>query len=169
MRRCVCPGSFDPVTHGHLDVITRAAALFDEVVVAVLTNPAKRSAFSPDERVRLLEEALAAATSTRDAPTTVRVEAVAGGLLVDHARRVGAVAVVKGVRSGADVEHEMPMALMNRHLSGLETVLLPADPRWAHVSSSLVKEVAGLGGDVSELVPDGVLAALASRGSASSS
>lgn len=168
MRRCVCPGSFDPVTSGHLDVVTRAAALFDEVVVAVLTNPAKRSAFSPDERVRLLEEALAGATPDRTAPGSVRVEAVAGGLLVDLCRRVGAVAVVKGVRSGADVEHEMPMALMNRHLSGLETVLLPADPRWAHVSSSLVKEVAGLGGDVSGLVPDGVLAALASRGSAPS-
>jgi pantetheine-phosphate adenylyltransferase len=166
VRRCVCPGSFDPVTTGHLDVIARAAALFDEVVVAVLSNPAKRSAFPPAERVAMLTEAVGGLPA--GAAGSVRVEAVAGGLLVDYCRRVGAVAVVKGVRSAVDVEHEVPMALMNRHLSGLETVLLPADPRWAHVSSSLVKEVAALGGDVSGLVPDGVLAALASRSSAPS-
>ena len=160
MRRCVCPGSFDPVTTGHLDVIARAAVLFDEVVVAVLTNPAKTPAFDLPERVLMLGEALA------DVPghERVRVEAVPGGLLADYCRRVGAVAVVKGVRGATDVDHEAPMAAMNRHLTGLETVLLPADPRWAHVSSTLVKEVAGLGGDVAGLVPEGVLARLTARG-----
>ncbi|SDQ75532.1 pantetheine-phosphate adenylyltransferase [Quadrisphaera sp. DSM 44207] len=161
MRRAVCPGSFDPVTLGHLDVVARAAVLFDEVVVAVLPNPAKRPAFELAERVAMVTEALAALPApTRPAPQRVRVEAVTGGLLVDFCRRAGALAVVKGVRTAADVDHETPMALMNRHLSGLETVLLTADPRWAHVSSSLVKEVAGHGGDVSGLVPDAVLARL---------
>jgi pantetheine-phosphate adenylyltransferase len=157
VHRCVCPGSFDPVTAGHLDVITRAAALFDEVVVAVLTNPAKRPAFSVQDRVAMLTEALAGQAGADG----VRVQAAPGGLLVDFCRSVGATAVVKGVRSATDVEHESPMAQMNRHLSGLETVLLVADPRWAHVSSSLVKEVARLGGDVTGLVPPGVLRRLA--------
>ena len=162
MRRCVCPGSFDPVTAGHLDVITRAAALFDAVVVAVVTNPAKAPAFDVAERVVMLGEALA------DHPDRgrVRVEAAPRGLLADYCRQVGAVAVVKGVRGATDVDLEAPMAAMNRHLTGLETVLLPADPRWAHVSSSLVKEVAGLGGDVRGLVPDGVLAHLAAHSAA---
>jgi pantetheine-phosphate adenylyltransferase len=145
----VCPGSYDPPTLGHVDVIRRAAGLFEDVVVAVLHNPAKRGAFSVPERVEMLTEALGDVRG-------VRVEAVGGGLLVDYCRQVGAVAVVKGLRSGTDVEYELPMAVMNRHLSGLETVFLPADPRFVHVSSSLVKEVAGHGGDVSELVPKGV-------------
>ena len=149
MRRCVCPGSYDPVTCGHLDVLRRSAALFDEVVVAVMGNPAKRGAFTVPERVEMIEEALAGLQG-------VRVEAVPSGLLVDYCRRVGAVAVVKGLRSGTDLAYELPMALMNRHLSGLETVFLPGDPRFGHVSSSLVKEVASHGGDVSDVVPPGV-------------
>ncbi len=153
MALALCPGSFDPVTCGHVDLVQRAATLFDEVVVLVLTNPAKAGLFPPGQRVALLEEALG--------DTGVRVEAATGGLLVDHAARLGAAALVKGVRTAADVEHETPMALMNRHLSGVETVLLPADPRWAHVSSTLVKEVSALGGDVRGLVPAPVLAALA--------
>ena len=161
MRRCVCPGSFDPVTAEHLDVIARAAALFDEVVVAVVTNPAKAPAFDVAERVVMLGEAVAGLPGAERG--RVRVEAAPRGLLTDYCRQVGAAAVVKGVRGPADVDHEAPMAAMNRHLSGLETVLLPADPRWAHVSSSLVKEVAGLGGDVRGLVPDGVLAHLAAH------
>ena len=155
-HRCVCPGSFDPVTSGHVDVIRRAAGLFDEVVVAVLTNPAKRATFTREERVELLEQSLGGLGN-------VRVEAVGGGLLVDFCREVGAVAVVKGLRSGTDFAYELPMALMNKHLSGVETLFLPGAPEFEHVSSSLVKEVAGHGGDVSGLVPEGVLARLLAR------
>ncbi len=153
---CVCPGSYDPVTNGHVDVVRRARALFDEVVVAVLSNPAKAGAFTLEERLDMLRASL------RDLDG-VRVEAVEGGLLVDYCRRVGAVAVVKGLRSGTDFAYELPMALMNRHLTGLETVFLPGDPRLEHVSSSLVKEVASHGGDVSGLVPDAVLPRLLER------
>jgi pantetheine-phosphate adenylyltransferase len=152
----VCPGSFDPVTSGHLDVVRRAATLFDEVVVAVLGNPAKAGTFTLDERVAMLR----AATEGLDG---VRVDAVEGGLLVDYCRRIGAGAVVKGLRSGTDFAYELPMALMNRHLTGLETVFLPGDPSFEHVSSSLVKEVAGYGGDVRGLVPDAVLPLLLER------
>jgi pantetheine-phosphate adenylyltransferase len=154
--RCVCPGSFDPVTLGHVDVISRAAGLFDEVVVAVLTNPAKKPMFSLDVRLEMLNEALAGVAD-------VFVVAVHDGLLVDFCRNVGAAAVVKGLRSGTDFAYELPMALMNRHLTGLETVFLPGEPRYEHVSSSLIKEVARHGGDVSGLVPDGVLARLLER------
>lgn len=156
VHRCVCPGSFDPVTVGHVDVVRRASALFDEVVVAVMTNPAKQSTFSLEERLGLLRAALAGIDG-------VRVVDVGGGLLVDFCTRVGAGAVVKGLRSGTDVAYEMPMALMNRHLSGLETVFLPGDPTLEHISSSLVKEVAAHGGDVTGMVPDGVLAPLLAR------
>jgi pantetheine-phosphate adenylyltransferase len=156
VTRCVCPGSYDPVTAGHVDIVRRAARLFDEVVVAVLANPAKRGMFAVPERVEMLTEAL-------EGLDGVRVEAVEGGLLVDYCRRVGAAAVVKGLRGGTDFAYELPMALMNRHLTGLETVFLPGDPRFEHVSSSLVKEVAGHGGDVSALVPPGVWARLVAR------
>lgn len=156
MRRCVCPGSYDPVTNGHVDVVARAGALFDEVVVAVMVNPAKPGTFDVPERLEMLAEALAGLDR-------VRTEAVEGGLLVDYARAIGAVAVVKGLRGGTDFAYELPMALMNRHLTGLETVFLAGEPALEHVSSSLVKEVAGHGGDVSGLVPDGVLARLRDR------
>ncbi len=152
VRRCVCPGSYDPVTNGHLDVIARAAALFDEVVVAVLHNPAKQGSFPVDDRLQMIEQSLDPALAGR-----VRVDAVAGGLLVDYCRTVGAAAVVKGLRGGTDFAYELPMALMNRHLSGLETVFLSGEPTLEHVSSSLVKEVAAHGGDVRGLVPDVVL------------
>jgi len=154
-HRCVCPGSFDPVTEGHLDVIRRAGALFDEVVVAVLTNPAKAATFTLDERLDMLRESLA--------DPGVRVESVQDQLLVDYCRSVGAVAVVKGLRSGTDFAYELPMALMNRHLSALETVFMAGDPRLEHVSSSLVKEVVAHGGDVTGLVPDVVLGRLTAR------
>jgi pantetheine-phosphate adenylyltransferase len=164
-RRAVCPGSFDPVTNGHVDVVRRASALFDEVVVAVLSNPAKQGTFAPPERVDLIVASLAADLGRADGslPDGLTVELVDGGLLVDYCRRVGAVAVVKGLRSGTDFAYELPMALMNRHLTGLETVFLPGDPRFEHVSSSLVKEVASHGGDVSGLVPDVVLPRLLDR------
>lgn len=159
VHRCVCPGSFDPVTSGHVDVIRRAAVLFDEVVVAVLTNPAKTPLFTLPERLELLTESLAFVEGVE----RIRVEAVEGGLLVDFARDREAVALVKGLRGGNDYAYELPMALMNRHLTGVETVFLAGDPRFEHVSSSLVKEVAGYGGDVSGMVPDAVLHRLLER------
>jgi pantetheine-phosphate adenylyltransferase len=152
----VCPGSFDPVTSGHVNVVHRATVLFAEVIVVVIGNPAKKGLFTLAERHEMLEQSLAGLPG-------VRVEVAEGGLLVDYCRRVGAVAVVKGLRSGTDFAYELPMALMNRHLSDLETVFLPGDPRLEHVSSSLVKEVAGHGGDVRGLVPDAVLARLIDR------
>lgn len=155
-HRCVCPGSFDPVTSGHLDIVRRAAALFDEVIVAVLTNPSKAGTFSLDERLEMLTDSLSGVPGAR-------VDSVPAGLLVDYCRDVGAVAVVKGLRSGTDFAYELPMALMNRHLTGLETVFLPGSPQFEHVSSSLVKEVAGYGGDVRGLVPDVILPRLLAR------
>ncbi len=156
MRRCVCPGSYDPVTNGHVDVVRRAAALFDEVIVAVLVNPAKSGTFDVDQRLALLRAAL----SEAGLEDGITVRATGGELLVDFCREVGAVAVVKGLRSGTDFAYELPMALMNRQLSGLETVFLPGEPSLEHVSSSLVKEVALLGGDVGGMVPAAVLEAL---------
>lgn len=159
MRRCVCPGSYDPVTNGHVDVVRRALTLFDEVVVVVLTNPAKAGTFPVARRVELIHAALAE-DPTAGAADRVQVRATSGELLVDFCRSIDAVAVVKGLRSGTDFAYELPMALMNRHLSGLETVFLPGEPTLEHVSSSLVKEVALLGGDVGGLVPQAVLDAL---------
>jgi pantetheine-phosphate adenylyltransferase len=155
-RVCVCPGSYDPVTLGHLDVIDRAAAMFDEVVVAVLPNPDKQGTFAPDERVQLLQEAL-------EGRERVLVATFAGRLLVDVCLELGARHVVKGLRGGSDFDFELPMALMNRHLTGVETVFVAADPRLAHVSSSLVRQVSAYGGDVSGLVPDVVRDALRAR------
>lgn len=157
VRRCVCPGSYDPVTNGHLDVIARAAQLFDEVVVAVLHNPAKSGAFAVPDRMAMLRAAL---DEQLGAGHGVQVGEWSGRLLVDVCREVGAAAVVKGLRSPGDFGYELPMALMNRHLTGLETVFLPGDPAWEHVSSSLVKEVSAYGGDVSALVPAEVNRAL---------
>ncbi len=141
MTRAVCPGSYDPVTLGHLDVIGRSAAMFDEVVVAVGANGAKRGWFTADERVSLLREACTAWPGV-----TVTLF---GGLLVDFCRAEGIGVVAKGIRSAADAEYELPMAQMNRRLTGLDTVFVPSSPQWSYVSSSLVREVAGLGGDVS--------------------
>lgn len=155
----VCPGSYDPVTLGHVDVIARSALLFGTVVAAIVHNPGKAGLFEAAERREMLSEVLAGDQAT----AVVRVDVVAGGLLVDYCRRIGAGAVVKGLRGGTDVTYELPMALMNRHLSGLETVFLPGNPRFEHVSSSLVKEVARHGGDVSDMVPATVLPRLLER------
>ena len=155
MTTAVCPGSFDPVTLGHLDVIRRGAALFDEVVVAVATNATKQTLLPIDERVRLVTEAVA------DLPG-VRVAAV-HGLLVDFCREIGASVLLKGLRGGADYDAELPMALMNRHLTGVETLFLPADRSVAHIASSLVKDVARHGGRIDDLVPPGVLDAVVAR------
>jgi len=155
----VCPGSYDPVTSGHVDVIVRAASLYDEVVVAVLHNPAKAGTFAAEERIGFVDRALRA----RGIRDTVRVEGFAQRLLVDVCRELEADVVVKGVRGPSDVTYEWPMALMNRGLTGIETVFLPGEPAFEHVSSSLVKEVARWGGDVTGLVPDEVRDALVSR------
>ena len=156
MSRAVCPGSFDPVTLGHLDIFERSAALFDDVIIAVLVNDAKRGVFTVDERVELLNRALE--------DRGVRCEVTSfSGLLVDFCRVHQATVIVKGVRSPADVTAELGMAQMNKHLSGVDTVLLPTDPRYGYVSSSLVREIAGLGGDVAGLVPQTVIGPLANQ------
>ena len=144
----MCPGSFDPITLGHLDVVRRARSLFDEVVVAVAVNSSKSALLDADTRVRLAREAVAQLPG-------VRVERVPG-LLADFVTSVGATAIVKGLRGGADVDAEVPMALMNRHLAGVETVFLTGDQALAHIASSLVKDVARFGGPIDDLVPAGV-------------
>lgn len=154
-RRAVCPGSYDPPTVGHLDVIARTAALFDEVYVAIMVNPRKQGLFDVDERVAMLNEI------TADLPT-VRVEAFSG-LVVDYCRDRGAEALVKGLRGATDYDYELPMAHMNRHLTGVETLFLPGAPGQVYVSSSLVKEVARGGGDVTPFVPASVHERLVER------
>ena len=158
-RIAVVPGSFDPVTLGHLDIVRRAARLYDELVVLVVHNPGKTPMLPLAERVALIESVI------RDAglPATVRVDSWGAGLLVDYCRRIGATVLVKGVRSQLDVTYETPMALVNRDLADVETVLLLPDPAHAHVSSSLVRQVEALGGDVAPYVPAAVAEALAVR------
>ncbi|GAA4395450.1 pantetheine-phosphate adenylyltransferase [Tsukamurella soli] len=155
MSRAVCPGSFDPMTLGHLDIFRRAARLFDELVITVVVNPNKQGMFAIDERIALIEENVA------DLPG-VTVESWTG-LLVDYARERGAQAIVKGLRNSTDFDYEQPMASMNAHLTGVETAFLCTDPRYAYVSSSLVKEVAKLGGDITALIPANVAAALQAK------
>ncbi len=152
MSLAVCPGSFDPLTLGHVDVVRRARSMFDEVVVAIATNSAKSPLLAAEQRVALARDAFAA-------DPAVRVEVVPG-LLADFVREVGAVAVVKGLRGGADFDGELPMALMNRHLTGVETVFVVGDPALAHIASSLVKDVARFGGPIEDLVPPGVAEAV---------
>ena len=151
----LCPGTFDPVTNGHLDIIDRAASLFDDVVVSVLENPSKTPVFTLQERVTLLEEAVT------EHPN-VRVGSFRG-LLVDHAREQGASAIVKGLRAVSDYEYEIQMAQMNQRLGEVETLFMSTSPRWSFLSSSLVKEVARLGGNVDGLVPEHVRKALIDR------
>ncbi len=145
MTRAVCPGSFDPPTLGHVDIIRRASALFDELVVATGTNVSKSRLFDPEERLEMLREA------TADLPNVTVMGFT--GLIVDFCREIDAQAIVKGLRGGNDYEYELPMAQMNAHLTGVETVFVPTTASLGYVSSSLVKEVASLGGDVSALVP----------------
>jgi len=151
----LCPGTFDPVTNGHLDIIERAAQHFDRVVVAVLDNPGKRPLFAVDERVAMLEATIAHLDG-------VEVDSFSG-LLVEYAERIGANAIVKGLRAVSDFEYEIQMAQMNRRLSGVETFFISTTPTWSYLSSSLVREVAGLGGDVSSLVPPPVVDRLRER------
>jgi len=151
----LCPGTFDPVTNGHLDVVGRAASMFDTVVVAVLENPAKTPLLSLAERIALLEEGI------RDLPNA-RIGSF-GGLLVDYARAQGAQVIVKGLRAVSDYEYEIQMAQMNQRIGEIDTLFMATSPKWSFLSSSLVKEVARLGGDVEGLVPDHVRKALIDR------
>jgi pantetheine-phosphate adenylyltransferase len=155
VARVVCPGSFDPVTNGHLDVISRAAGLHDEVVVAVLINITKKSLFTTDERVDMLREV------TKEYPN-VRVERF-HGLLVNFCTANGINAIVKGLRAVSDFEYEMQMAQMNYRLAKVETLFVTTNPQYSFLSSSLVKEIAMYGGDVAGLVPEAVLGRLQAR------
>jgi pantetheine-phosphate adenylyltransferase len=154
MAIAVYPGSFDPITFGHIDIATRAAKLFDTVHVLVVHNPAKDPKLSLEKRVELVKGVLAAV------PGKFVVDSLASGLLVDYCRSISAQALVKGVRTNVDLDYELPMAQVNRDLSGIETVFLPADPAHGFISSSLVKQVADLGGDISKYVPELVAKAL---------
>ncbi|WP_445257818.1 pantetheine-phosphate adenylyltransferase [Nocardioides aurantiacus] len=157
MRRAVCPGSFDPVTNGHLDIIARASRLFDEVVVAVGVNKSKSSGrlFSPEERMAMLEQVVAPFPNVT----------VAGfeGLLTTFCQEHDVQAIVKGLRAVTDFDYELQMAQMNASLTEVETVFVPCSPEWSFLASSLVKEVATFGGDVSGLVPADVLERLTAR------
>lgn len=155
MRRAVCPGSFDPVTLGHLDVIGRAAELFDEVVVAVLVNKKKQGVFSVDERIAMLTDVTAHLPNVR--------ADFFHGLLVDYCRDHEIKAIVKGLRAVTDFDYELQMAQMNQRLSGVDTLFMSTSPEYSFVSSSLVKEVATYGGDVAHLLPPSVHRQLADR------
>lgn len=150
MKLAVCSGSFDPVTLGHLDVVKRAARMFDSVLVAVSINSAKQPLLTNAERIQAWELAITHAQLTN-------VEVIHhSGLLAGLARDRGAAAIVRGIRGGGDYDAEAPMGLMNRHLSGVDTVFITSDPALAHISSSLVKDVATFGGHITDLVPPGV-------------
>jgi pantetheine-phosphate adenylyltransferase len=155
MRRAVCPGSYDPATNGHLDIIERASHLFDEVVVTVMVNKSKKGLFSIEERMEILRE------TTADLPG-VRVDSW-HGLLVDYCRQNDIIAIAKGLRSVSDFDYELQMAQMNRELSGIETLLMANNPTYGFVSSSLVKEVATFGGNIEHLVPQAVFKRLTER------
>lgn len=145
MRRAVCPGSYDPATNGHLDIIERAAHQFEEVVVAVLINKTKRYLFEVEERMEMLSE-------TTEHLSNVRIDSW-HGLLVDYCRANEIAAIVKGLRAVSDFDYELQMAQMNYQLSGVDTMFMPSNPTYSFLSSSLVKEVATYGGDVSHLLP----------------
>jgi pantetheine-phosphate adenylyltransferase len=151
----VCPGTFDPVTNGHLDIIGRTGRAFDVVIVGVLENPSKKPLFEVADRVAMLEEACSDLANVRVASFS--------GLLVDFTQAQGAAVIVKGLRAVSDYEAEIQMAQMNHRLSGVETLFMPTSPNWSFLSSSLVKEVALFGGDVEGLVPDHVKKRLADR------
>lgn len=149
MKKAVCPGSFDPITNGHLDVIERASGLFDEVVIAVLVNNSKNSMFTIAERVEMIQEATKHLSN-------VKVDTWSG-LLVDYCRTNDIAAIVKGLRAVSDFDYELQMAQMNLQLKGVDTLLMATKPAYSFLSSSLVREIARYGGDVANLVPSGTL------------
>lgn len=148
-RIVVYPGAFDPPTNGHLDIIARGRRLFDELVVAVGHNPEKRCLFTPEQRVEMLRELLA------ETPE-VRVDSYTG-LTVDYARRIGAAAILRGIRNASDLQFELQLALTNRQVAGVETVFIMPSTEYAFTSSSLIRQVAAMGGDISTLVPAAVV------------
>ena len=152
MTTALCPGSFDPPTNGHVDVIRRAAALFDRVLVSVVENPSKTPMFTTSERIELFRASLRGVDNV--------AYDVFEGLLVDHALDRGVDVVVKGLRSAGDFDYELQMAQMNASIRHVETLFIPTSPQWSFLSSTLVREVARLGGSVDELVPAPVAAAL---------
>ena len=155
MRRAVCPGSFDPVTLGHLDIVGRASAIYDEVTVAVLVNKKKSSLFTVDERIEMLRDTTAGYGN-------VVVDSF-HGLLVDWCRAHGVPVIVKGLRAISDFDYELQMAQMNHGLAGVETLFMTTNPLYSFLSSSLVKEVATYGGDVAHLIPEPVHERLRAR------
>ena len=155
MHSAICPGSFDPITYGHLDIIGRASALYDEVVIAVLVNHTKASLFTVEERIDMIREV------TREFPN-VRVDSWSG-LLVEYCKAHNIPAIVKGLRAVSDFDYELQMAQMNHQLAGIETVFMSTSPQYSFLSSSLVKEIAKYGGDVSAHVPATVLTQLLAR------
>ncbi len=155
MNRAVCPGSFDPMTLGHLDVVERASALYDQVVVAVLINKKKSSLFTVEERMENLREVV-------EPYGNVVVDSFYG-LVVDYCKDQGIPVIVKGLRAVSDFDYELQMAQMNHGLAGVETLFMPTNPLYSFLSSSLVKEVATYGGDVSGLVPEAVHRELVER------
>ena len=155
MRIACCPGTYDPVTNGHLDIVARAAHVFDRVIVAVLVNPGKQPMFTLEERLAMLKEA----TSDIAGIEVASFE----GLLVDYARQHGVTAIVKGLRAISDFDYELQMAQMNYRLAGVETMFMTTNPSYSYLSSSLVKDVARNGGDVSGLVREPVAARLRER------
>jgi pantetheine-phosphate adenylyltransferase len=160
VRRAVCPGSFDPVTNGHLDIIGRAAQLYDEVVVAVFVNQSKSSLFTVDERRDMLVEVTAQYGN-------VRIDTF-HGLVVDYCRHHDIPVIVKGLRAVSDFDYELQMAQMNRGLAGIDTLFMPTNPEYSFLASSLVKEIAKWGGDVTALVPPNVLKRLIERAGSTS-
>ncbi len=155
MKRAVCPGSFDPMTLGHLDVVARASELFDEVVISVLVNTTKASLFTVEERIAMIKPVVAKYPN-------VRVDSWSG-LLVDYCKQNGIVAIVKGLRAVSDFDYELQMAQMNLQLEKVDTLFLAATPIYSFLSSSMVKEIARYGGDVSSLVPAEILPKLKAR------
>jgi pantetheine-phosphate adenylyltransferase len=155
IRRALCPGSFDPVTNGHIDIIGRVARLYDEVVVAVFVNQSKSSMFSVEERLDMLTDV------TADYPN-VTIDTFEG-LVVDYCRAHDIPVIVKGLRAVSDFDYELQMAQMNRGLAGVDTLFMPTNPEYSFLASSLVKEIAKWGGDVSSLVPPTVLTRLKER------
>lgn len=155
MKRAVCPGSFDPITNGHLDVIERASGLFDEVTIAVLMNSSKSGLFTIDERVEMIRD------SVKHLPN-VKVDTWSG-LLVDYCRAHNIQAIVKGLRAVSDFDYELQMAQINLQLKSVDTLLMATKPAFSFLSSSLVREISSYGGDVSAFVPPRVVTALADK------
>ena len=153
--RAICPGSFYLGTHGHLDIVSRSARLFDEVIVAVGRNSAKNYLFTPDERVEMLQDAVAGLPGVS--------VTLLDGLLVDYCREQGVDVIVKGLRFASDFDFELQMAQMNHALSGIETIMLPTSAQWSHLSSTMIREIAKLGGDVGQFVTPQVARRIAAK------